>query len=268
MKKLILGLSLLAIVLKVFATDTVIKIGATPVPHAEMLKFIKPMLAKEGYDLQIIEFSDYITPNLALSQKQLDANFFQHQPYLNEYNKSHKTNLIALAKVHLEPMGVYADKNSEARFIKTKKVADIAKGSKVGVPNDPTNEGRALNILQANGIIKIKPGVTYPTKLDITANPYNIKIFEIDAAMLPRLLLSHQLNMAVINSNFAIEAGLNPIHDAVISENKNSPYVNIIVIRPDELSQPKMKALAKAMNSLELKESIEATYKGAIIPAF
>lgn len=267
MKKYLLAIGLTAGLSIAYANET-ITIGATPVPHAEMLKYVKPALAKQGYDLKVTEFSDYVTPNLAVAQKQLDANFFQHQPYLDQYNKDHKTDLVALVKVHLEPMGVYANPTTETQLIKSKKATDTLKGSKVGVPNDPTNEGRALNILQANGIIKIKSGVTYPTKKDIVGNPYNVQIVELDAAMLPRQLVGKQLDLAVINSNFAMSANLKPTRDAIFIEGKDSPFVNIVVVRPDELNQPKMKALAKAMTSPDMKQFIEKKYDGAIIPAF
>lgn len=268
MKKILLTLGITACSLANVMANETITIGASPVPHAEMLKFVKPALAKQGYDLKITEFSDYITPNLAVTQKQLDANFFQHQPYLDQYNKDHGTNLVALVKVHLEPMGIYANKTTEAKFITSKKATDIVKGSKIGVPNDPTNEGRALNILQANGFIKVKAGVAYPTKKDVTANPYNIQFVELDPAMLPRSLAGKQLDLAVINSNFALSANLKPTKDAVLLEGKNSPFANIVVVRPDELNQPKMKALAKALTSPEMKKFIEQKYDGAVIPAF
>lgn len=267
MRKILLALALISGTALSLAAET-ITIGASPVPHAEMLRFVKPALAKQGYDLKITEFSDYITPNLAVIQKQLDANFFQHQPYLDQYNKDHGSNLVALVKVHLEPMGIYADTASEKKFISSKKATDITKGAKVGVPNDPTNEGRALNILQANGILKLKPGVAYPTKKDIAANPYNVQIIELDPAMLPRSLKGQQINLAVINSNIALQSGMTPTKDAVILESKDSPFANIIVVRPDELNQPKMKALAKAMTSPEMKKFIEQKYNGAVIPAF
>ncbi|AUR52246.1 MetQ/NlpA family ABC transporter substrate-binding protein [Aquella oligotrophica] len=268
MRKLLLTLALgVGIATGTYANET-ITIGASPVPHAEMLKFVKPTLAKQGYDLKITEFSDYITPNLAVIQKQLDANFFQHQPYLDQYNKDHGSNLVALVKVHLEPMGIYADKATEAKFATSKKATDITKGAKIGVPNDPTNEGRALNILQANGILKIKAGVPYPTKKDIAANPYNVQIIELDPAMLPRSLKGSQINLAVINSNIAMQSGMKPTRDAVILESKDSPFANLIAVRPDEVNQPKMKALAKAMTSPEMKKFIEQKYDGAVIPAF
>lgn len=267
MKKLILCLALGISAVAASANETV-TIGASPIPHAEMLKFIKPQLAKSGYDLKIVEFSDYITPNLALSQKQLDANFFQHQPYLDQYNKDRNTDLVTLVRVHLEPMGVYANSGSEAKFIKSKNAADIVKNSKVGVPNDPTNEGRALNILQNNHIITIKPGVVYATKKDVATNPHNIEIVELDAAMLPRALSNGQIDIGVINSNYALSAKLNPTKDAVFLESRNSPFANLIAVRPDELNQPKMKALAKAVTSPAMKKFIEQKYNGAVIPVF
>ncbi len=267
MKKLCLLLCAVTSSASVFA-DEVISVGATPVPQSDLLKCAKPLLAKQGYTLKITEFSDYITPNLAVSQKQLDANFFQHKPYLDQYNKDHGTNLVALVKVHIEPMGVYANPKTEANLIKSKKAVDTLKGSKVGVPNDPTNEGRALNLLQAQGIIKIKSGVAYPTKKDIVNNPYNVKIIELDPAMLPRSLKGEQLDIAVINSNFALTAGMQPTKDALFIENKDSPFANIVVIRPDEANLPKIKALGVAMNSPAVKQCIVQKYNGQIIPAF
>lgn len=267
MKKLSLLLCASFFSVAAFANET-ITVGATPVPQSDLLKCAKPVLAKQGYDLKITEFSDYVTPNLALSQKQLDANFFQHKPYLDQYNKDHKTDLIALVKVHIEPMGIYANPKTEANLIKSKKAADTLKGSKVGVPNDPTNEGRALNLLQANGIIKIKPGVAYPTKKDIAENPYGVKIVELDPAMLPRSLKGNQLDLAVINSNFALTAGMQPTKDALFIETKDNPFANIVVIRPDEANLPKIKALGAAMNSPAVKQCIVTKYNGQIIPAF
>ena len=245
-----------------------ISIAASPIPHAEILKFAQPILAKQGITLKISEFSDYVTPNLAVFQQQLDANFFQHQPYLNQFNHDRGTNLVALVKVQIEPMGVYADSVTEVAFIHSKQAHDIVNGSKIGVPNDPTNEGRALNILQQHGLIKLKSGVAYPSKKDITANPYKVQIIELDPAMLPRMLNSHQLGVAVINSNFALQANLNPTKDAVILESRDSPFANIVALRPDELTEPKMQALAKVLNSSAMKQFIAQKYHGALIAAF
>lgn len=251
-----------------FADET-ITIAASPVPHAEILKMVKPILKRQGIDLEIKEFSDYVTPNLLVQQKALDANFFQHRPYLAEFNKEHGTNLVELVAVEVEPMGIYANKNLQLQnFIAKKNVALLPKGLSIGVPNDTTNEGRALLLLEGNGFIKIKHNVKYPTKQDIVSNPYNISIKELEPAMLPRALISNQLDLAVINSNYAMQAGMNPLKDAIFIENSNSPYVNIIAVRPDELNMPKMKKLALALHSVVIKSFITNKYKGAIIPTF
>lgn len=251
-----------------FADETIV-IAASPVPHAEILKQIKPVLKAQGIDLQIKEFNDYVQPNLLVQQKQLDANFFQHRPYLAQFNKEHGTTLVELVGVQIEPMGLYASKNPKLKdFIASKDASKLPKGAIVGVPNDTTNEGRALLLLQANGVIKITPGVAYPTKKDISSNPYNIVVKELEPAMLPRSLLSNQLDLSVINSNYALTANMNPLKDAIFIEGSKSPYVNIVAVRPDELNEPKMKALAKALNSQQTKDFINKTYKGAVVPAF
>lgn len=265
--RLLLSLTMLGLLRSAFANQT-ITIGASPTPQAEMLHFAKPLLAKQGYDLKILEFSDYVTPNLALNQKQLDANFFQHQPYLDQYNRDHKTQLVTLVKVFIAPMGVYVNKKTAAKFAASHNVNDIQPGSKIGVPNDPTNEGRALLILQANGVIKLKAGVAYPTKRDIVANLKKVQIQELDPAMLPRLLTGGQLDMALINSNYALAAGLHPSKDAVLVESANSPFANVVAIRQSELNQPRMKALAKVLTSPEMKSYIQKTFHGDIIPTF
>lgn len=263
----LLLLTMLGAISSALANET-ISIGASPIPQSEMLHFAKPLLAKEGVDLKILEFSDYITPNLALNQKQLDANFFQHQPYLEQYNRDHKTQLVSLVKVFIAPMGIYANKKTQAKFIAGHKIGDIKPGSKVGVPNDPTNEGRALLILQSNGIIKLKAGVAYPTKKDIIANPNQIQLQELDPAMLPRLLSGGQLDLALINSNYALAAGLHPSKDAVLLESASSPFANVVAIRSSEVNQPKMKKLVKVLTSPAMKNYIQKTFHGDIIPAF
>ncbi len=266
MRKLLLSIFCLSAIVDVAANET-ITIGASSVPHADILKFITPALKKQGYDLKITEFSDYITPNIAVFQKSLDANYFQTKPYLTQYNKDHKTNMVDLVDVHLEPMGAYAAPN-EAKFIKSKKAFDLVKSSKIAVPNDPTNEGRALNILEANGVIKLKAGIILPTKKDIIDNPYQVEIVELDPAMLPRALKSKQVNIAIINSNIAMQSGLNPVKDSVLIESTNSPFANLVAVRPDEVNEPKMKALVKAITSPETKKFIVDKYKGAVIPTF
>lgn len=235
----------------------VIKIGASPVPHKEILEQVKPILQKEGYDLQIVEFTDYVTPNTALNDGELDANFFQHIPYLNKFNEEKHTELDYTAKVHLEPMGVYSKK--------VKKLEELKDGAEIAIPSDPTNGARALKVLQTAGVIKLKDGELV-SKLDITENKKNIKIKELEAPQLPRVL--GEVDAAVINTNYAIQANLNPNTDAIAIESKDSPYANVIAVRKKDKDKPYVKALSKAVNSPEVKKFIEDKYKGSIIPAF
>ena len=237
----------------------VLKVGATPVPHAEILNEIKPLLAKDGIDLQIIEFTDYVKPNLSLNDKEIDANFFQHEPYLKKFAADRKLDLVNLVAVHIEPMGVYSKK--------LKDIKSVPDGAKVAIPNDPTNGGRALNILAKAGLIKLKDGVGISATVgDIVENPKNLKITEAEAAMLPRTL--DDVDLAVINSNFAMEAKLNPTKDALVIEPKDSPYANIVAVRKGDENRKEIQALKKALTSPEVKKFIEEKYKGAVIPAF
>jgi D-methionine transport system substrate-binding protein len=235
----------------------IIKVGATPVPHKEILEQIKPLLAKEGYELQIIEFTDYVTPNTALAEGQLDANFFQHVPYLQKTIDEKKLKLDYTAKVHIEPMGLYSDK--------VKSISELKDGAEIAIPNDPTNGARALRVLETAGLIKLKAGELI-TKTDITENPKNLKIQELDAPQLPRVL--KDIDAAVINTNFAIEANLNPMKDALAIEAKDSPYANILTVRTEDKDKPSIQALSKSLNSPEVKKFIEEKYQGNIIPAF
>ena len=237
----------------------VLKVGATPVPHAEILNEIKPLLAKDGIDLQIIEFTDYVKPNLSLNDKEIDANFFQHEPYLKKFAADRELDLVNLVAVHIEPMGVYSKK--------LKDIKSVPDGAKVAIPNDPTNGGRALNILAKAGLIKLKDGVGISATVgDIVENPKNLKITEAEAAMLPRTL--DDVDLAVINSNFAMEAKLNPTKDALFIEPKDSPYANIVAVRKGDENRKEIQALKKALTSPEVKKFIEEKYKGAVIPAF
>ena len=237
----------------------VLKVGATPVPHAEILNEIKPLLAKDGIDLQIIEFTDYVKPNLSLNDKEIDANFFQHEPYLKKFAADRKLDLVNLVAVHIEPMGVYSKK--------LKDIKSVPDGAKVAIPNDPTNGGRALNILAKAGLIKLKDGVGISATVgDIVENPKNLKITEAEAAMLPRTL--DDVDLAVINSNFAMEAKLNPTKDALFIEPKDSSYANIVAVRKGDENRKEIQALKKALTSPEVKKFIEEKYKGAVIPAF
>lgn len=246
----------LALSLNLLANET-ITIGATPVPHAEILEFIKPDLAKKGYDLQIKEFNDYIIPNTAVDEGELDANFYQHEPYLIEFNKNNSTNLVKVASVHLEPMGVYSKK--------IKNISDLKEGDTIAVPNDPTNEDRALVILEKAGLIKLGEG-TLRTPLDIVENKKNLKFVELEAPQLPKTL--DDTTLAVINANFAINSGLNPTKDALLLEDKGSKYANLLVVKKGNENSEKIKALSKELNSEKLKNFINDKYKGEIIPAF
>lgn len=237
---------------------TTIKVGATPVPHAEILEFVKPILAKEGINLEIVVFQDYVQPNLALDQKDIDANFFQHFPYLETFTKERNLKLAATAKVHIEPVGFYSQK--------IKSLDQLKDGDIIAIPNDPTNGGRALALLQKAGLLKLKDGVGIKgTEADIVGNPKNLKIKALEAAQLPRAL--PDVAGAVINTNFALEAQLNPTKDALAIEDKDSPYANILVVRQDRVNDPALKKLAQVLVSPEVKKFIEDKYKGAIVPA-
>ena len=236
-----------------------LKVGATAVPHAEILNDIKPALAKEGIDLQIIEFSDYVKPNLALNDKELDANFFQHEPYLDTFVSERKLALVSAGKVHIEPMGIYS---------KTiKNLQDIPNGAKIAIPNDPSNGGRALALLESAKLLKLKDGVGVKATVgDITQNDKKLKIVEIEAALLPRSM--DDTDLSVINSNFAMEAKLNPVKDSLFTEPKESPYANIVAVRKGDENRPEIQKLMNALRSPEVKKFIEDKYKGAVVAAF
>lgn len=235
-----------------------IVIGVTPFPHGEIAKKMKPLLEKEGFILEIKDFTDYIQPNMALAEKSLNANFFQHIPYLENMNKEKNLGLVWVAKVHIEPLGIYSKK--------IKKLSELKKGDRIAIPNDPTNGARALKLLQKSGLIKIKDGALVTAK-DITSNPKGLKIIELDAAQLPRTL--EDTTASVINTNFAVEAGLIPTKDALVLEGKDSPYANVLVVRAEDKNSKATKALIKAINSPEIKKFIltELAPKG-IVPAF
>lgn len=238
---------------------TVLKVGATAVPHAEILKAIKPILEKDGIDLQIVEFTDYVRPNLAVAEKELDANYFQHIPYLNQFSADRKLELTYTAAVHIEPMGIYSKK--------IKNLTELTNGAQVAIPNDPTNGGRALSLLAKAGLLKLKDGVGVKgTVKDITDNPKALVIKELEAPLLPRAL--DDVAIAVINTNYALEAKLVPTKDALFLEPKDSPYANILTVRKGDENRPEIQKLTKALTSVETKKFIEEKYKGAVVPAF
>ena len=258
MKKTLTAIALAAIAFYAHAADK-LSIAATAVPHSEILEFIKPALAKQGVTLDIKVFTDYVQPNVQVAEKKLDANFFQHQPYLSEFNKGKGTNLLNVAGVHVEPFGAYSNK--------VKKLADLKEGATVAIPNDATNGGRALLLLDKAGVIKLKDNKNIlATAKDIVHNPKKLKIRELEAATLPRVL--NQVDLALINTNYALEAKLNPSKDALLIEGNDSPYVNILVARPDNSATPAMKKLVAALHSAETKKFILEKYKGAVVPAF
>lgn len=241
------------------AKEVTLKIGASSVPHAEILNSLKDKLKTQGVKLEVIEFNDYVQPNVQVFEKQLDANFFQHQPYLDQYNLDKKQNLIKVVGVHIEPFGAYSQK--------VKAAAELKDGASVAIPNDPSNAGRALALMEKNGLIKLKDGVGIKgTVQDILENKKKLQIKELDPAMLPRTI--GEFDLALINTNYALQANLNPTKDALFIEDKNSPYVNIIVSRPDNKDSEAMQKLAKELNSADTKKFIEDKYKGTIVPAF
>lgn len=236
-----------------------LKVGASPKPHAEMLKFIQPMLKEQGVNLEILEFNDYIQPNTQLHEKNIDANFFQHQPYLDQFNKDKGYDLVSVADVHIEPFGAYSKKIT--------KIDDLKTGAKVVIPNDPSNGGRALALMAANGLLKLKDGVGVSgTVSDIVDNPKKLDIREVESATLPRVL--GEVDLALINTNYALEAGLVPTKDALFIEGNETPYVNVLVARPDNKDSEAIQKLAAALRSPEMKKFIEDTYGDATIPAF
>ncbi|HHY19052.1 MAG TPA: MetQ/NlpA family ABC transporter substrate-binding protein [Firmicutes bacterium] len=258
MKKKYLVVLTLLLVASLSMAET-LKIGATPRPHAEILELIKPMAKAKGIEIVIVEFTDYVQPNIALADGELDANFFQHKPYLETFSKDRRLALSSLVAVHIEPMGAYSKK--------IKDLNELKKGASVGIPNDPTNGGRALLLLQAGGLIELdkKAGIL-PTTLDVVKNPLNLKFRELEAAMLPRSL--QDLDLAIINTNYALEGGLVPTKDALIMEGSESPYANIIAVRTKDLDKPEFKILAEILTSEEVKEFLEKEYKGSIVAAF
>ena len=256
MKKLIAAVAAFA---ALSAHAETITVAATAVPHAEILEFIKPTLAKEGVDLKVKVFTDYVQPNVQLVEKRLDANFFQHQPYLDDFNKNRGANLVSVVGVHVEPFGVYSSKH--------KTLTDLPQGATVAIPNDATNGGRALLLLEKAGLIKLKDSHNIlATVKDVSENPKGLKFRELEAATLPRVLT--QVDLALINTNYALEAKLDPKKDALAIEGSDSPYVNNLVARPDNKDSDGIQKLAKALTTPEVKKFIEDKYHGAIVPAF
>lgn len=258
MKKLLLSVAALALSFSSNAAET-LTIGATPVPHVEILEVVKPDLKSQGIDLKIVEFNDYVQPNTSVSDKLLDLNFFQHRPYLDSFIKNHGSDLVEVGGIHIEPIGFYSHK--------IKDLKDLKKGATIAIPNDPTNGGRALLLLQTAGLITLEdPKSISATPLDIKDNKLNLNIKELEAPQLPRSL--DDVDGAIINTNYAIDAGLNPLKDALFIENADSPYVNVVVGNSQSVKKDSVKALLKALQSDKVKKFINDKYNGAVVAAF
>lgn len=240
------------------AETVTLKVAASATPHAEILNAVKDILAQQGIDLQVTEYGDYVVPNTAVEEGSEDANYFQHVPYLDNFNAENGTHLVNAGGVHIEPMGIYAGK--------TTALADLADGAVVAIPNDATNEGRALLLLEAQGLIKLKDSANLTaTPNDIAENPKNLTFKELEAAMIPNTV--EEVDLSVINSNYAMEAGFNPVEDALAIEDANSPYVNIIAVKEGNENSPAIRALVEALQSETARDFITTTYGGAVIPA-
>jgi D-methionine transport system substrate-binding protein len=240
-------------------TTTTVRVAVTPGPHAQIMEVVKPIAAKKGLDLKISEFSDYVIPNQALDTGEIDVNSFQHTPYLDNQVKDRGYKIVKVADTVNFPIGIYSKKY--------KSFNDVPAGSKVAIPNDPTNGGRVLLLLQEKGLIKLKPGVGYkPTPLDIVENPKKLDIIEIDAAQAPRVL--DDVAAAAVNTNYAVSAGFDPAKDPILREDPTGPYVNILVVRAADKDKPWVKTLIEAYHSPEVKAFVETQFKGALLTAW
>jgi len=236
-----------------------LNVAATAIPHADLLNVVKPMLAEQGITLNVRVFSDYVQPNDLVAQGQMEVNYFQTEPYLDAYNRDRGTELVTLAGIHIEPFAAYSRRYSNLN--------DVPDGAEVVIPNDPSNNSRALILLHHNGLITLKDPTNALSALrDIVDNPRHLNFRELDAAMLPRVL--DQVDLALINTNYALDAGLNPRADALAIEDKDSPYVNFVVGLPDKREDARVKALIAALTSETVRQYIQDTYHDAVIPAF
>ena len=240
--------------------DKTIKVGACVTPHAEILNSVKDKLAEEGWDLEVVEYNDYVLPNTALEDGELDANYFQHKPYLDDFNEENGTHIVGVANVHFEPMAIYAGK--------TASLDDVADGASVAVPNDTTNEARALLLLEAQGLISLNEDAgVQATVLDITDNPHNLEIKELEAAQVAKSI--QDVDFAVINGNYAIEAGLtDPLAVEASDSLASETYANLIAVKEGNEDSEKTKALVNAVLSDDVRDYINENYEGAVVPVF
>ena len=242
---------------------TTLKVAASPTPHAEILNVAKDILAEQGITLEVVEFSDYVQPNLVTESGEVDANYFQHTPYLESFNEENGTHLVSVGAIHYEPFGIYPGKSND--------LANIADGATIAVPNDTTNEARALQLLAAQGLITVRDGAGLTATVnDITENPHNLQIEEIEAAQLPRTV--QDVDFAVINGNYAMEAGFSVGKDALATEDASSEaaqtYANVLVVKEGNENDPAIQALYAALTSDTIKDFINNTYDGAVVPIF
>ncbi|UBV44937.1 MetQ/NlpA family ABC transporter substrate-binding protein (plasmid) [Deinococcus taeanensis] len=236
-----------------------LRVGATPVPAGELLEFVKPILARQGVTLVIREFSDYVQPNVALGEGSLDANLFQHVPYLNAFQQNRPLNIVPVKKIYLPPLGLYSRRVTQ--------VTDLKRGATIAIPNDPSNGARALLLLERAGLIRLKPGAgARATVTDIVSNVKQLRFRELEAAQLPRALAD--VDAAIVNTNYALEVGLNPERDAIYREGAGSPYANVLATTRDKLNNPDLRKLAAALTSPEAKAWLLKKYSGSVVPAF
>lgn len=241
------------------AQSTVLRVGASTLPHAPILEFVKPLLAEEGIELEIIEFSDYVLPNLALAEGEIDANFFQHVPYLDDFAANHRLDLTWTEKVFLAPIGMYSNKIDS--------IHQLQRGARIAIPNDVSNGGRALLLLAEAGLLELRAGVTSnATVFDIVRNPLNLRIIELEAPLLPRSL--DDVDAAFINQTYALEAGLKPTQDAILLEAGDSPYANVVAARTENADDPAVQKLGEVLTRPEVREFILEYFEGSLIPSF
>ncbi|WP_261665401.1 MetQ/NlpA family ABC transporter substrate-binding protein [Deinococcus sp. Marseille-Q6407] len=236
-----------------------LRVGATPVPAGELLEFVKPKLAQQGINLVVTEFTDYVTPNTALGEGSLDANLFQSQSYMDTFQADRPLNIVAVRDIYLPPLGLYSKKVT--------RLADLPDGATIAVPNDPTNEGRALLMLQKGGLLTLKPEAATDAGLNaITENPHHFKFLELEAPQLPRSL--PDTDASIVNANYALEVGLSPAKDAILHEDKGSPYVNVLATTADKKNDPSIQRLADALTTPEVRDWLQQKYSGSVIPVF
>ncbi|MFZ5967376.1 MAG: MetQ/NlpA family ABC transporter substrate-binding protein [Bacillota bacterium] len=239
--------------------EKILRIGATPVPHVDLLKFVEPKLNEQGIKLEIVEFNDYVTPNISLAEGSTDANLFQHLPYMENFSKEHDMDLVALGRVNLNPMGLYSNKIADLK--------DIQKGSSLALPNDPINEARALQFLAVNGLLKLREGVGLKAGVgDVTENPHGFEFKLIEAAQLPRSL--DDVDLAIVTGNYALGAGMSPLDEALVLEDTRSEFPNVLATRSELKDDERLQILLDLLQSKEMVEFMKEQYKGGVVPGF